>query len=160
MTIEKLGKDNYDTWKLQIEAILIKNDHWNYVSGDEKKPTEGDDEIAKWISNDQKARADIILSINPSELTHVKSCKTSHELWIKLKSTYESTGPARKATVLKQLLFSKMSESKAMSDHLNEFFTLVDKVNELEIQIADDLLTILLLYSIPDSYENFRIAIE
>ncbi|KFM63289.1 hypothetical protein X975_10792, partial [Stegodyphus mimosarum] len=30
----------------------------------------------------------------------------------------------------------------------------------MEIDIADDLLTVLLLYSIPDSYESFRIAIE
>ncbi|GBN77496.1 hypothetical protein AVEN_264689-1 [Araneus ventricosus] len=30
----------------------------------------------------------------------------------------------------------------------------------MEIEIANDLLTILLLYSIPESYENFRIAIE
>ena len=31
-TIEKLGKENFDSWKLQIEAILIKNDHWDYVT--------------------------------------------------------------------------------------------------------------------------------
>jgi hypothetical protein len=30
----------------------------------------------------------------------------------------------------------------------------------MELKIVDDLVTILLLYSIPDSYENFRIAIE
>lgn len=31
MHIEKLQKDNFDTWKLQMCAILIKNDHWEYV---------------------------------------------------------------------------------------------------------------------------------
>ncbi|GBM59297.1 hypothetical protein AVEN_60645-1 [Araneus ventricosus] len=47
-----------------------------------------------------------------------------------------------------------------MNEHINEFFMLVDKLKEMEIEIANDLLTILLLYSIPESYENFRIAIE
>ncbi|KFM74806.1 Copia protein, partial [Stegodyphus mimosarum] len=47
-----------------------------------------------------------------------------------------------------------------MTDPLNDFFILVDKLKEMEINTADDLLTILLLYSIPDSYESFRIAIE
>ncbi|GBO02803.1 hypothetical protein AVEN_8815-1 [Araneus ventricosus] len=51
-----------------------------------------------------------------------------------------------------------MTDSKNMNEHINEFFMLVDKLKEMEI--ANDLLTILLLYSIPESYENFRIAIE
>ncbi|GBM36055.1 hypothetical protein AVEN_254862-1 [Araneus ventricosus] len=47
-----------------------------------------------------------------------------------------------------------------MNEHINEFFMLVDKLKEMEVEIANDLLTILLLYSIPESYENVRIAIE
>ena len=37
--IEALGKDNYDTWKLQMQAVLIKNDSWAYVSGFLAQPT-------------------------------------------------------------------------------------------------------------------------
>ncbi|GBM98018.1 Intersectin-1 [Araneus ventricosus] len=116
--------------------------------------------VTKWISDDQKAKADIILSIHPSELSQIKNCKTSHELWTKLKNIYESKVPARKATLLKQLLFTKMTYSKNRNEHINKFFMLVDKLKEMEIEIANDLLAILLLYSIPESYENFRIAIE
>ncbi|GBM95567.1 hypothetical protein AVEN_171070-1, partial [Araneus ventricosus] len=146
-------------------AILVKNDHWNFATGAERKPeVTGDADnataVAKWISDDQKAKADIILPIHPSELSQIKNCKTSHELWTKLQNIYESKGPARKATLLKQLLFTKMSDSKNMNEHINEYFMLVDKLKEMEIEIANDLLTILLLYSIPESYENFRIAIE
>ncbi|GBN82112.1 hypothetical protein AVEN_509-1 [Araneus ventricosus] len=163
IAIGKLSKDNYDSWKLQIEAILVKNDHWNFVTGAEQKPeVNGDADnataVAKWISDDQKAKAHIVLSIYPSELSQIKNCKTSHELWTKQQNIYESKGLARKAKLLKQLLFTKMTDSKNMSEHINEFFMLVGKLKEIEI--ANDLLTILLLYSIPESYENFRIAIE
>jgi hypothetical protein len=158
--IQKLGKDNFDTWKIQIEAVLTKNDHWNYVTGTEEKPTSDEEKIAKWTSNDQKAKADIILSMCPSELCHIKNCKTSNDVWSKLKTVYESKGPAKKATLLKQLLFRKMSSSENMADHINGFFETVDKLQEMDITIADDLLSILLLYSIPDSFENFRCAIE
>ena len=98
--------------------------------------------------------------MSSSELCHVKHCKTSHEVWNKLKEVYESKGPARKATLLKQLLFTKMSGSENMSDHLNNFFSLVDKLKEMDIVVTDDLLSILLLYSIPNAYENFKYAIE
>lgn len=35
--IEALNKDNYDMWKLKMEAILFKNDAWMYVNGECKK---------------------------------------------------------------------------------------------------------------------------
>ena len=37
---------------------------------------------------------------------------------------------------------------------------LIDKLNELEINIHEDLITIMFLYSHPDNFENFRCAIE
>jgi len=158
--IEKLNKDNFDTWKLQIEAVLIKNDHWDYVNGKLLKPAEGSEDEKKWFQADQKARADIILAINPSELCHVKHCATSNAVWNKLKQIYESKGPAKKATLLKQLLFKKMTDSENMAEHLNIFFEIVDKLHEMDIEVVDNLLSILLLYSIPESFENFRCAIE
>ena len=36
--IEPLGKHNYDSWRIQIEALLIKPDGWNYVFGTTVKP--------------------------------------------------------------------------------------------------------------------------
>ena len=98
--------------------------------------------------------------MSPSELCHIKHCSTSNEVWRKLEEVYHSRGPARKATLLKQLLFTKMRDGGNMMDHLNNFFGTVDKLSEMEILVAEDLLAILLLYSIPDSFENFRCAIE
>ena len=42
----------------------------------------------------------------------------------------------------------------------NIFFDIVDKLKEMDIEVADDFLSILLLYSIPENYENFWCAIE
>lgn len=163
--IEKLNIENFDTWKLQVEAISIKNDYWSYVNGTNTRPEPVEANvnaaaIAAWDKADQKARADIILAMSPSELCHVKYSLTSNEVWRKLEEVYHSKGPARTATLLKQLLFTKMRDGENMMDHLNNFFGTVDKLKEMEILVAEDLLAILLLYTIPDSYENFRCAIE
>ncbi|KAG8202131.1 hypothetical protein JTE90_010492 [Oedothorax gibbosus] len=47
-----------------------------------------------------------------------------------------------------------------MSNLINGFFMTFDKLREMEIFSVDDLLSIILLYGIPDSFENFRCAIE
>ena len=162
--IQLLNKENYDTWKLQMQAILVKNDLWEYVNGTKVKPEAEEDintiRVVSWEKNDQKARSDIILSISPSELKQVKKCETPKAIWQKLQEIYESRGPARKATLLKKLTLQKMTTGTEVRDHLNEFFDTVDKLGEMGIDINPDQLAIMVLYSLPESFDNFRCAIE
>jgi len=91
--IEPLNKDNYDTWKIQMQAVLIKSEAWDYVNGREVKPeetAENANAVMRWTSNVEKAKADIILSIKPSLLKQVKECRTSRELWLKLQTIYRT----------------------------------------------------------------------
>ena len=160
MKVEPLGKDNFDTWKIQVEALLIKIESWKYVEGILQKPAEPPAEVERWENNDAKARSDFILAICSSKLKQIKNCTTSKEIWDKLHNVYQSKGPARKATLLKSLILLKLKNGEDMRDHLHSFFDIVDKLQEMELEINDDLLTILLLYSVPDEYESFGIAIE
>lgn len=160
--IETLNRVNYDTWKLQMQALLIENDAWGYVNGEIPKPlptANNASEIAAWITAD-KAKSDVILSISPSELKQVKGCVTSREVWLKLEGIYQSKGPARKATLLKKLMLQRMDDGGDLKDHLGKFFDVVDKLEEMEVRIDQDLLSVMLLYSLPEKYENFRCAIE
>ncbi|KAH0816603.1 hypothetical protein GEV33_006188 [Tenebrio molitor] len=147
---EMLNKSNYDTWKIQVEALLIKNDTWSYVSGEKPKPQvtgEGEaravteEEQKKWIAADRKAKSDLILAMNASELRQIRR-------------------PARKATLLKQLTQHKMREDDDVREHVARFMDTVDKLQGMNIEINGDLLSIMLLYSLPSSFENFRCAIE
>lgn len=157
MKIHPLEKDNFDTWKIQACALLTRNDEWGYVSGTIAR---SETNHVAWGAADAKAMANIILTISPSELKHIKGCKTSKEMWEKLESIYESQGPARKAMFLKRLIHHKMNETDDMRDHLANFFETLNKLEDMSIEINKELVTILLLYSIPDSYEPFRVAIE
>ena len=53
-----------------------------------------------------------------------------------------------------------MAEGGDVHDHIRKFFDAVDKLQEMEVVINQDQLTIMLLYSLPHSLENFRCAIE
>jgi hypothetical protein len=130
------------------------------VNGTIPKPKEPPEDVTTWESNDTKARSDLILTICPSELKQIKNCPTSKDIWNKLHSVYQSQGPARKAMLLKTLIWLKMKNGEDMRDHIRNFFDIVDKLEEMELCIINDLLAILLLYSIPDEYEPFRIARE
>lgn len=53
-----------------------------------------------------------------------------------------------------------MRDGDEVRDHLRKFFDAVDKLMDMEVNIHPDLLTIILLYSLPPCFENFRCAIE
>lgn len=164
--IENLNKENYDTWKIQAAALLVRNDTWEYVSGQKPKPqvdtttTAGKIALEEWERQDRKAKADIVLCMSPSELKQIKGSETSRQIWDKLESIYASKGPARKSSLLKQLSQKKMNEGDDVRDHLSSFFEIIDKLKSMDIEVNGELQTIMLLHSLPESFENFRCAIE
>lgn len=157
--IELLTKDNYDTWRMHMEALLVKNNAWGYVSGTITRPTIAA-EIPAWVEGDQKARSDLILSISGPELKLIRGCSTSREVWLRLEEVYASTGPARKATLLKHLMLYRMEEGGDVREHLSKFFDVVDKLEAMDVEINKELLSIMLLYSLPSSFDNFRCVME
>lgn len=126
--IEALGRDNYDTWKLQMRALLVKNDAWGYVNGETLKlePTVNNAaEVRDWNIKDEKAKSDLILSIGVGQLKLVKNCATSRELWLKLENIFQSKDPARKVTLLKCLTLKRMGEGSDVREHLQDFLEIV-----------------------------------
>lgn len=152
--IESLTKDNYDTWVIQAEAVLVRQKLWRYIETP-LSPNATADEKDK----DRIAKSELILIIAPTELKQIKNCGTAKDVWDKLKNTYASKGPARKASLLKQLILTKL-EGQDVHSHLNKFLDVVDKLADMDVIIHNDLLTIMMLYSLSREYENFRIAIE
>ncbi|UYV61519.1 hypothetical protein LAZ67_1005132 [Cordylochernes scorpioides] len=158
--IEKLNKQNFETWRLQMQMILVHSDLWIYVNEANVKPEPGNQEFTNWQNKDQKALATIVLSLNPSELIHVKNCKTAEEAWKKIEEVYRPKGPATRVSLTKRLIQMKMRPNDDLKDYLSKFTSLVDNLGEIGAQVPEDFLVILLLCSLPESYEGFRTAIE
>ena len=169
MKIPTLNGDNYDTWKVRIQTVLVKSKLWDYVSGRIPKPvpkTPGSPtpEEVKLIADcdyeDVKARADLFTSINDTQLKAVKKCNSSQEIWLKLENEYKSKASAREASLWRELLALKMSDNVYVKGRVDNFFDLVRKLEELTIKIGDKLQSLMLLQSLPKSFDNFICAIE
>lgn len=53
-----------------------------------------------------------------------------------------------------------MNKGDGMRSHINKFFDIKDKLADVNVEINEDLFSIMLLYSLPASFENFRCAIK
>jgi len=125
---------------------------------DANKKTE--ENAREWTAKDEKTLALIVLGISKSQLSNIKKANTAKEAWDLLIKIYDSRGPVRRATLYKQLYRMKKESSIAMSRYISNFTTKAEQLEEAGITIPPDLLSIMLLGSLPSEYENFCIAIE
>ncbi|KAL0270911.1 UNVERIFIED_CONTAM: hypothetical protein PYX00_008181 [Menopon gallinae] len=155
--IERLSESNYEIWKTQMKSLLVINDLWSCVDGTEPKPEKDCD---KWLRRDGKALAMINLNVSPSQLNHIANAETSKEAWDLLKNTYASTGPVRKFILYRQLLRMQKESHVSISEYINEFSNKIKALEQAGIHMQDELLTVMLLSSLPAEFENFVVAIE
>ncbi|MFQ6668738.1 hypothetical protein Gotur_034286 [Gossypium turneri] len=82
--------------------------------------------------------------------------KTSSALWKRLETLY-ATKSLVNHLVLKQLIFMfRMNQYELLRDHMSQFITLLNDLNNVEVKIDDEVHAMLLLCSLPSSYKSFR----
>lgn len=162
--IETLHKENYDTWCMQAEALLIKNDLWDYVNGNNERPrVDAADPLTDakaWDINDKKAKSDLILTISPSELKQVKACETANEVWTNVTFHICVERSSKKGCIIEKVDLTPHGERRRCREHINKFIEVVDKLAEMNIDIHKDLQSAMLLNSLPENYGNFKCAME
>lgn len=157
--VEKLTGGNYESWRMQMKSVLIFNDLWGYVDGAIGRPTDENGQT-QWKIKDEKALALIILSVSKNELGHIRRMTTSKAAWDELLRVHSSQGPVKKAILYRQLYNSKKNENQTMMQYINDFQSKVNLLEDTGIEIPEELKTIMLLNGLPETFENFCIAIE
>jgi len=155
--IDKLEDNSYDSWSIQMRSVLVHSGLWSLTSGEltATNAPEGVD----WSARDQKALATITLSVKTSQLAYIKNCQSSSEAWEKLKEVHQTRGPVRKVKY-KKLLGKRMGHAQNISSYINEFLEGLDGLISVEIDLNEELRTIVLQSSLSEQFENFVVAIE
>ncbi len=115
-SIVKLNDKNYQTWKYEMELLLIERDLFEYTTKEKPK----DNAPKDWDKLDGKARAAIGLCVEKGQQQHIWKCKTAYETWKILKEIHQRKSLATKIRLLRKLMNTKLAEDGNMSDHLDE----------------------------------------
>ena len=92
--VEKLrGRENYNTWQFALELLRIRRTIWRCVLD-----TETDAE------KNARARAKIVLCIEPINYVRIQNATSAKKMWEKLKTTFEDSGLTRKVGLLKKMV--------------------------------------------------------
>ncbi|CAL1678260.1 unnamed protein product [Lasius platythorax] len=148
--IEKLkGRENYPTWKFAMSALLEHEDLWKCILG-----TETD---ARKLA---KAKAKLILCIDPFNYSHIQTASTAKEIWLKLQAAFEDTGLTRRVSLLRTLATTQMEKCNSVDEYVNEIITTAHKLNGLGFTVSDEWIGTLLLAGLPNEYRPMIMGIE
>jgi len=129
----------------QTDGLLLTLD------GVEKKPSKMTDE--KWESLNLRAIGIIELCLS-DDLLFEESAKTAAEYWKLLEERFMKKNLSNKLNLKRQLYMLRMKENTPFIEHLSVFNKLIADLTQLEDKMEDVDKAMLLLTSLPDSYEN------
>jgi hypothetical protein len=91
---------------------------------------------------------------------HVSTESTTKSLWMKLHDLYERKTAVNKIFLIRQLVNMKFKEGSLVAKHLNEMQNVVNQLASMKMSLSDELQAILLLHSLPESYETLVVSLS
>ncbi|GJZ73096.1 retrovirus-related pol polyprotein from transposon TNT 1-94 [Tanacetum coccineum] len=103
----------------------------------------------------KKAHSVVILCLGNKVLREVIGETTIVGVWSKLETLYMTKSLANKLYLKKKLYTFYMPAGRKISEHIDEFNKIVLDLANIEVKFEDEDLALLLLTSLPASYEHF-----
>lgn len=152
--IEKFtGKNSFSLWHIKMRAILVQQGLVKALDGKEKLPSsltsKQKDEVM------EKAHSAILLNLGDEVLREVVDVTTAPKLWLSLESKYIIKSLTKRLYLKQRLYTLKMGEGTSLSQHLDNFNSIIMDLNNIDVKIDDEDQALIVLCSLPTSYENF-----
>ncbi|GJW76286.1 hypothetical protein Tco_0137968, partial [Tanacetum coccineum] len=122
------GKNDFGLWQIKMRALMVQ---------------QGCDAALETLSADMKAGEKAAMM------------KKAYRIWRKLTSLYMTKSLANRLYLKKKLYTYYMSPGTKLGDHIDEFNKLILDLANIDIEIEDEDHALILLTSLPSSYENF-----
>lgn len=149
LNVPKLkGRENYDDWAFAVENFLI-------LEGIDIAKSEKFSE-----EENRKAKAKMVMTIDPSLYVHIKSEATVHGLWGKLKSLFDDSGFTRRISLLRNLISIRLENCDTMTTYVTQLVETASRLKGTGFEINDEWIGSLLLAGLPDKFAPMIMAIE
>ncbi|KAG6454155.1 hypothetical protein O3G_MSEX008511 [Manduca sexta] len=146
------GRDNYSEWCFAAENFLILEGMKHCVKPELKQEIK--------TADDEKTRAKLIMTIDPSLYVHVKNVSSSKELWEKLKQLFDDSGFSRRISLLRNLISIRRENCSSMTSYVTQIIDTAQKLSGTGFEINDLWTGSLLLAGLPDRFSPMIMAIE
>ncbi|RDX81971.1 hypothetical protein CR513_37294, partial [Mucuna pruriens] len=152
-TMVSLNDTNYHLWKEKMKDLLFMKKMHLPVLATQKPEFMFDEEC----DFEHQEVCDFIQHfVDDNVYNYIASETHASNLWEKIEPLYVSTYGNNKLFLLNSIVSLKFKEDTSLSDHLNEFQRILDQMLGMRIKFKDEILVLLLLNSLLESWEIFK----
>ncbi|CAA0833610.1 Probable prolyl 4-hydroxylase 11 [Striga hermonthica] len=148
------NQDDFDMllllWQTRVKDLLAQQGIQKGLRAEKPKGMEDDD----WQDLQERAAGMIRLCLADEVMYHIMHLKLADEIWKKLESQFMSKTLTTKLYLKQRLYGLKMQEGTDLGQHVNIFNQVVTDLASLEVKIEDEDKAMILLCSLPPSYEH------
>ena len=148
------GSNDFGLWKVKMQEVLTQQKCGEALKGEAAMPASLTQAEKREMID--KAKSAIVLCLGDKVLRDVAREATAASMWAKLESLYMMKSLAHRQLLKQQLYSFNMVESKSISEQLVEFNKILDDLANIEINMEDEDKALLLLCSLPKSFEHFK----
>ncbi|VFR00719.1 unnamed protein product [Cuscuta campestris] len=152
--IEKFDGSDFGFWKMQIEDYLYQKDLHEPLTG--VKPDSMTEE--QWKLKDRQALGMIRLTLTKNVAFNIVKENTTAGLMKALSNMYEKPSAMNKVYLMRRLFNLQMPESGSVANHINDFNMIVSQLCSVEINFEDEIKALILLSSMPESWDTVNVA--
>ncbi|XP_038699662.1 uncharacterized protein LOC119996956 [Tripterygium wilfordii] len=163
MKDHKLDGTNYVNWKRNLDIVLT-SEEYKFVLTEVclELPEEGatDEQSSahkKWKKADEMARCYMLASMSDVLQTQHQNMTSAYDIIYSLKEMFGDQGRVARQTAMKTLLNTQMKEEPNVSGHTLKMMSLLNELEVLGADIDGESQIDIVLQSLHDSYENFRL---
>ena len=112
-----------------------------------------------WKREHEKACSCIRHHVDDNVRNHIAGGTDALKLWKKLEGLYASKTGNNKLFYLTKMVQMRYKEGTSVADHLNDVQGIIDQLSGMNLKLEDEVTALLILASLPESWETLKIAI-
>ena len=162
-----------------MEAELVRRDLWEWVSGEYTMPdelvendgTDGNPVVKQGAVNENEkeralakrkwaeARAELILRVEDSQLSHVTSVNPA-EIWSQLKLVHRARGFATRISIKRKFFTAQKETEESMSAWISRIRGIANHLNEIGAKVDNEDVILAMTMGLPPQYNNLIITLD
>lgn len=155
----KLDNENYEIWKILMEAILVRKQLREVTLGLTPRPAGPPNAVRAWDRKNQEARAELQLAVEWDQLSHMTADDAS-EIWAELGRVHRSTGFTTRMGLKRKLWKMKMKDGQRLASWIADVKGVVFQLSQIGVVIPDEDIILVLTNGLPPSYEQLVLTLD
>lgn len=161
--IKELGDDNYSSWSMKIEAILIEKDQFDYLSEMPQNLADlplTDKDVMLWHKNDRKARSTIIQHLSDKLTITVGGHLTAKAVWDFLKEKFQKKSASSRRLLRAEMANRKLAEGESMRSFILDMEAYFQRIRDLGGKIEDEEMISYIYSGVQPAYKDVITVLE